>query len=101
MPDNSSVCQLPPDKVRISASYHTAVAGSTRIDHPESVEIVLNEGLPADPAELCAFLRALLDSLFRDEQETVGVDFGPSAMTDEKSFRAMSESAYPRGGRVR
>lgn len=54
--------------LRISAGYHAGQAGDAiPAGQPETVEITLNEGLPADPAHLAAFITTLLDSLFRAE----------------------------------
>lgn len=64
----STTYPYPQDKVSITATYRSAQVGGVVLAYqPETVQIDLNDDvIPADPVERLAFLKELIDSLFRD-----------------------------------
>lgn len=91
MPElDSTVVTVPPDALRITASYPTVSVGDQVVPgHPETIEVTINEQIADDPAELCAFIRALVDTLFRDPAHASHVHLD-GAVLDAERIRGLS-----------
>lgn len=96
---DTSTLTYPPDKVRITVTYHAGKAGEhIPAGQPETVEILLNDDVvPAGTAERIAFLTSLLDSLFRGAPDggAVGFDVWDGPKGDQAEIGVPVEEARP------